>query len=195
MWFVVFFIFLLVAGVYSYQKSKPKKLKSIPDNWALLLEKHVYFYKKLFVKDKEIFIQRMRVFLNNVHIEAVGFKLEDVDVVLVAASAIIPVFNFRNFQYPNLATVLIYPDYFDKDLKYKGEDRNIGGLVGTGRYKNQMILSRKALHHGFLNKTDKGNTGVHEFVHLLDMLDGNIDGVPEKLMEKPSIIPWLALMH
>jgi len=41
-------------------------------------------------------------------------------------------------------------------------------MVGTSRYKKQMIISQKALHHGFLNDIDKHNTPVHEFVHLLD---------------------------
>ncbi|WP_262503029.1 zinc-dependent peptidase [Polaribacter glomeratus] len=31
-----------------------------------------------------------------------------------------------------------------------------------------MILSRNALHHGFSNTTDKGNTVIYEFIHLLD---------------------------
>ena len=58
-----------------------------------------------------------------------------------------------------------------------------------------MILSRKALHHGFSNKTDKGNTAIHEFVHLLDMMDGNTDGIPEQLLGKENVLPWLQLMH
>lgn len=195
MWFVLFFLVLLIFGLYSYRKSKPNKSKQVPSNCVDLLEESVLFYKNLTSEKKVVFVQKLTSFLNHVYVEAVDFELEDLDIVLVGASAVIPIFNFKDFQYPNLSTVLIYPDYFNKDLSYVGEDRNIGGLVGTGRYKNQMILSRKALHHGFLNQTDKGNTGVHEFVHLLDMLDGNVDGVPEKLMKNPNLIPWLSLMH
>ncbi|MDB2462835.1 zinc-dependent peptidase, partial [Algibacter sp.] len=115
--------------------------------------------------------------------------------VLLAASAVIPVFYFDNWQYSNLSTVLIYPDNFNKDLEFVGNHRNIAGLVGTGRFKNQMILSRKALHLGFDNKTDKGNTAIHEFVHLIDKMDGEVDGVPRVLMSHTYAIPWLKLVH
>lgn len=96
-----------------------------------------------------------------------------------------------------MSTVLIYHDHFDENLSFDGDikDRKIAGLVGTGRFKNQMILSRKALHHGFANKTDKGNTAIHEFIYLLDNTDGQTDGIPERLMEHQYIAPWLALMH
>ncbi|GEQ86898.1 hypothetical protein ULMS_24060 [Patiriisocius marinistellae] len=71
----------------------------------------------------------------------------------------------------------------------------IAGLVGTGRFEKQMILSKRAIHHAFENNTDKHNTPVHEFVHLLDKLDGETDGIPERLLEHKYIIPWTKLMH
>ena len=58
-----------------------------------------------------------------------------------------------------------------------------------------MILSRKALHHGFNNKSDKGNTAIHEFIHLLDKADGDIDGIPAALLDKQFTIPYLQLVH
>ena len=58
-----------------------------------------------------------------------------------------------------------------------------------------MILSKPSLHNGFRNETDKKNTAIHEFVHLIDKLDGNVDGIPELLMEKQYVIPWLDLIR
>ena len=75
------------------------------------------------------------------------------------------------------------------------EDRWISGMVGNGKYENQMILSRKALHHGFKNKTDKHNTAIHEFVHLLDKLDGEMDGIPSNFIGQEYVLPWVNLMH
>ena len=37
-----------------------------------------------------------------------------------------------------------------------------------------MVLSKKALYLGFINNTDKKNTAIHEFVHLIDKKDGKI---------------------
>ena len=155
------------------------------------------FYKKLKEEKQLIFQKRMMLFLQEINVEAVQFELKEFDTILVAASAVIPVFGFKEWHYNNLSTVLIYPDYFDENLSFTADvqGRKIAGLVGTGRFKNQMILSRKALHHGFRNATDKGNTAIHEFVHLLDHTDGATDGIPERLLEHQYIAPWLALMH
>ena len=108
------------------------------------------------------------------------------DNLLVAASAIIPIFNFPNWKYDNLFEVYIYPEHFNENLEIKGKGQIILGMVGTGYMDGKMILSKKALHHGFKNETDKKNTAIHEFVHLIDKMDGEIDGVPEVLLDNSN---------
>jgi len=58
-----------------------------------------------------------------------------------------------------------------------------------------MILSQFELRQAFTNKTGKDNTAIHEFVHLLDKSDGEIDGLPESLLDKKYIKPWLLLIQ
>jgi len=200
MYYIIVISIALVLFYFFFVKknnNSQKTIVEIPPLWHDLLIENVNFYKQLTDDNQLRFRKRMRSFLNKVSIEAVGFELEDLDKVLVAASAVIPIFNFENWNYPNIYTVLIYPDYFNKQLQFTNteKDRNIGGLVGTGRFENQMILSKKALYHGFFNKTDKGNTGIHEFVHLLDKLDGSVDGIPERLLNIKNATPWLNLMY
>lgn len=188
------FVFM---GYGLFTLSRKRTPDPFPPSWESLLSDEVLFYKELTPKKKEFFKKRMMAFLAEVNVEAVGFDLSDKDKVFVAASAVIPIFNFGDWHYNNLDTVLIYPDYFNANLEYhsEGEDRIIGGMVGTGQFENHMILSRKALHFGFNNKTDKGNTAIHEFVHLLDKMDGEVDGIPEQLLGKENIVPWLDMMH
>ncbi|CAL2078117.1 MtfA peptidase [Tenacibaculum sp. 190524A05c] len=197
---IITVIVLLI--IYSSQKKENKKIVAenrieIQEHWYTILEENVLFYQKLNEEDRLHFKKRIQSFLNSVEIVAVDFELEDLDILLVAASAIIPVFGFNNWMYPNLKTVIIYPDYFNENLEFaaKSENKIIGGLVGNGMFENKMILSRRALHHGFLNKTDKGNTGIHEFVHLLDKLDGNIDGIPKALIDNENLLQWLDVVH
>jgi hypothetical protein len=198
---IVIAILLVVLFVSLKPKKKAKILPlenvEIPEHWHELLLQHVLFYKKLTKDQQQLFCAKMFQFLQAKNIEAIHFELEELDRLLIAASAVIPVFSFPTWNYCNLTTVLIYPDYFDKNLQFssKIKGRNIGGLVGTGRFENQMILSRKALHHGFSNKTDKGNTAIHEFIHLLDKADGVIDGIPKALLDKQYTIPFLQLVH
>ncbi len=189
---------LIAFMMYSYFSiTKRKKPASFPDSWLGILDKEVLFYKNLTASQKTCFQKRMMTFLAEVNVEAVGFEISDRDKIFVAASAVIPIFNFGDWHYNNLDTVLIYPDYFNVDLEFneRSEGRIIGGMVGTGQFENHMILSKKALDFGFSNKTDKGNTAIHEFVHLLDKMDGETDGVPERLLGKEYIAPWLHLMY
>lgn len=191
------FIILIIFGVFAFRSLRKKPIKNFPPSWKSILEKEVRFYQNLSEENRQVFEKRMMAFLDEINIEAVQFELTDKDRILVAASAVIPVFGFKEWHYNYLSTVLLYPDYFNEDLEFhdESEGRHIAGLVGTGRFEGQMILSRKALNHGFQNKTDKGNTAIHEFVHLMDKADGFIDGIPERLMEHQYIAPWLDLMH
>ena len=190
---------VLVVGLKPKKKRKilPIEKVVIPDHWHQILVQNILFYQKLTKSEQQLFCAKMVRFLETTTIEAIHFELEELDTLLIAASAVIPVFRFPNWNYSNLSTVLIYPDYFDADLQFnsKTKGRNIAGLVGTGSFENHMILSRKALHYGFSNKTDKGNTAIHEFIHLLDKADGVIDGIPAALLDKQYTIPYLQLVH
>ena len=65
-----------------------------------------------------------------------------------------------------------------------GNDRNTLGMVGNGPMQRVMILSKPALHAGFADEMGKEHTGIHEFVHLLDKEDGDVDGLPETLLNR-----------
>jgi Mlc titration factor MtfA (ptsG expression regulator) len=92
--------------------------------------------------------------------------------------------------------VILYPESFDREefLAYNNQ-RNTLGMVGNGPMQRIMILSKPALHSGFANEMGKENTGIHEFVHLLDKEDGDVDGLPGALLNRKYIIPWLELMN
>jgi hypothetical protein len=167
----------------------------VPVNDAVL-NTNIAFYRKLNTTDKTRFEKEVREFLNEVKITGIKIVLSDVDKVLVAASAVIPVFAFPGSKYPNLTEVLVYGDTFNMDFQSEGDnERNILGMVGTGYMEGKMILSKPALEEGFSNRTDKRNTAIHEFAHLIDKSDGDTDGIPELLMDKQYVIPWLDLVH
>lgn len=195
--YIILFVALVAFAIYAFTRNKNRPVETFPENWKTLLTEHVHFYRELSTVEKKTFRQRMMLFLSEVYIEAVETEIEDLDKVLIAASAVIPVFGFKEWHYNNLTGIIIYPDNFNGDLEFehRGKNRVIAGLVGSGRFEKQMILSRKALHFGFENDTDKGNTSVHEFVHLIDKIDGEADGVPERLLQRQYITPWLKLMH
>ena len=194
---IIAFTILVGIAVYAFVSTKKKPAQPFPQPWHAMLTEHVEFYADLPPSEQKRFQKRMMLFLSEVYLDSVGFELEDLDKVLIAASAVIPVFNFSEWHYTNLSTVLVYPDDFNEELVFDETEkkRHISGIVGTGRFEKQMILSRKALHFGFHPSSPKTNTGIHEFVHLIDKSDGITDGVPENLIAKPYIVPWLKLIH
>ncbi|MBE99997.1 M90 family metallopeptidase [Flavobacterium coralii] len=186
-----------IIGIYIYTSTSRRAVNPFPEEWKPLLAENVAYYRNLKPERQVIFRKKVMQFLSEVYIDGVGTEITDLDKILIAASAVIPVFGFKEWHYYNLSGVLLYPDHFNHDLEFADtvKDRNIGGLIGTGRFEKQMVLSRKALYHGFRNITDKSNTGIHEFVHLIDKMDDMTDGVPEHIMQQEYVVPWLDLIH
>jgi Mlc titration factor MtfA (ptsG expression regulator) len=181
--------------IQPWKKTNVPAVTTAPESLRTILENEVPFYQKLDADQKINFEQRASGFLSQVRITGVKTTVEDIDRVLIAASAIIPIFNFPGWQYRNLHEVLLYPDAFDHDYAQQGEGRTILGMVGSGAMNHIMILSQFQLRQAFSNKTAKDNTAIHEFVHLIDKTDGDIDGIPEALLDKKYIIPWLELVE
>lgn len=166
-----------------------------PISWRNILTEYVNFYVALNSTERQKFENQVQEFLLNCKVTGIKTDIHDLDRVLVASSAVIPVFGFDEWQYTNIREVLLYPDSFDETYAVTGKKRNILGMVGNKSMENIMILSQKALVLGFKNDTDKKNTAIHEFVHLIDKKDGVIDGVTHILMDKQYTIPWLKLLE
>ena len=192
---LIIFILAILFAVKFLQRKKIKVLDPVPLQLKKILEEEVPFYQQLTENKKTEFEERAAHFLTLVKITGVNTIVHDVDRILIAASAIIPIFNFPGWEYRNLNEVLLYPDSFSHEFEQQGEGRNILGMVGTGAMNQVMILSQFELRQAFTNETGKNNTAIHEFVHLLDKSDGEIDGLPEALLDKKYIKPWLQLMQ
>lgn len=192
---IVLFFVLGLALFFLIKKSRSHEF-IIPADLTDLLETHVAYYRELTADRKKKFEERVRVFLSYIRIHGVNTEVEDLDRALVASSAIIPVFGFDDWRYFNLKDVLLYGDRFNaEDFAVTGEGRNTLGMVGEGPMQRIMILSKPALRQGFTNEKQKVNTGIHEFVHLLDKADGATDGIPEALLHHQYVIPWIEYMR
>ena len=200
---LLFFSLLLLIAIIlfsSFSKkeatSKWKEPKtSFLEKWKLILIEKVAFYNALNKEEKKLFEYKVHEFILNCKIIGVDVSVDITDRLLIGASAVIPIFNFPRWRYPNISEIILYPKMFNKDFETTGKDRRILGMVGNGYLEGKMILSKPALHLGFANESDKKNTAIHEFVHLIDKLDGEIDGIPKVLLDKQYIIPWLDLMN
>jgi len=196
--FIVFSALLLgfVVWMLFFRKKKGVvRAETFSNDWRKILTDKVGFYEDLPSKEKERFEQEILNFLGKIAITGVEMEIDDTDRLLVAASAVIPLFGFPQLRYRNLSEVLLYKGTFNADYQTGGEARNVLGQVGPGNMNRLMILSLPALHAGFENEKSKNNVGIHEFVHLIDKADGGTDGIPESLMQKQYVLPWLHLVR
>ena len=94
----------------------------------------------------------------------------------------------------NLREILLYPGNFNMEFEQQGHERMVSGMVGTGPMQNMMILSKWEVRQGFIQNSNR-NVAIHEFVHLIDKMDGSLDGVPELLLERKYVAYWQTLME
>lgn len=194
---IVILVLLAILVHYLWKKeeiTERKAKKNFPEEWRTILLRKVAFFNSLGTDERHRFESKVNEFLMSCRITAVDTSIDISDRLLVAASAVIPIFAFPDWKYSNLEEVLIYPNAFNSDFETNGSDRRILGMVGRGYLNGKMILSKTALINGFKNESDKKNTAIHEFVHLIDKSDGTIDGIPSNLMEKQYTIPWIDLI-
>ncbi|MBL7719705.1 MAG: zinc-dependent peptidase [Flavipsychrobacter sp.] len=184
-------VLLVLAIVYFALRKPPPARQSPAEVQRAILEEHITFYQQLSNTEKERFAAAVRRFLSKVRVTGVNTEVEPIDEVFVAAAAIIPIFAFKDWEYKDINEVLLYPVHFSKDFRQDGDGRNVLGMVGTGAMEDIMILSRQELRNGFFNKTGRSNTAIHEFVHIIDKMDGDTDGWPEALLPYAYARPWL----
>ncbi|MEL7161960.1 MAG: M90 family metallopeptidase [Bacteroidota bacterium] len=199
MFFVAAAVLLALLGAIWYVLFRRKPLGPLPEfkrEWRRYLKKYVNYYRALDRADQQRFEERMRYFFRRVTITGLETEVTELDKVLIAASGIIPTFGFEKWNhYPRLREVLLYKDHFRYgDFATKGEDRRVAGMVGGGYMSGKLLLSRPALHQGFKN-AGRGNTGIHEFVHLLDKADGDTNGIPRYFLDHGFMVPWVEMIR
>jgi len=191
----------LTAGLYLLQTASLRRRRRImsepfPPEWEEVLQRDVVFFRALDEEGRRRFRRELQVFLGEKRITGIKLELDTTTRVLAAASAVIPIFGFPEWEWDTINEVLVYPDRFDRDFRFgPGGDRHTLGMVGTGAMNRLMILSRPDLVAGFKNARDRRNVGLHEFAHLVDKADGSIDGVPEAGLPRDAVRPWIELVR
>ena len=99
---ILLLIVVVLLLLYFFRKTNKKQPPSIivaPAGFKEILAEQVPFYKQLTAENKTAFETRALQFLAQVKITGVKTAVEDLDRALIAASAIIPIFNFPDWEY------------------------------------------------------------------------------------------------
>ncbi|GAB3199534.1 Mlc titration factor MtfA (ptsG expression regulator) [Pontibacter aydingkolensis] len=204
MGYIVFI--LLVAGMcllfyrWATRKQRNRKMvlaQEFPAEWRKILTDRVGFYHTLKTdEEREHFEKMLQLFLAEKRITGIQVEVDDTTKVLVAASAIIPIFGFRDWEYQKLGEVFVFPGSIQK---FKDQDSEAVsetlGRVNPFQNDHYVTLSKPALERGFNDMADRKNVGIHEFAHMLDQADGEIDGTPAAYLPAELVQPWQELMY
>ncbi len=202
---LIILFLLLVILPFAYlilgnrNRSKGIKLKSsepFPERWKEELNRNVVYYKKLSQDEKARFEARVRRFLIETRITGVDVEITDKILILVAASAVIPVFSFKEWRYAGLEEILLYKGMInDYRIEEVEKSSTILGQVRPFQAGNIILLSQAALENGFRSMDGRENVGFHEFAHMIDKADNDMDGIPRALLPDELIKPWTSLMY
>lgn len=189
----VFVVIILSASLWIWRMQTIRRISRnarIPLNLndRYWLKEHISFYNTLSKADKKIFEDRIGLFLAEIKITEIGKEVPDKATCLyVASSAIITFWGLPYWNYGELSEVLVYPNDFNNENQIEEKGNVQGKIHHGGLMDSTMILSLPSLIRGF-SLNDGQNVGIHEFAHLLDKEDDNIDGLPFMFSTEDRII-------
>lgn len=127
-----------------------------------VLEREFIFYRRLDQKRKGYFRHRVATFIKKKRFEGKDdIIITDEEKILIAATAIMLTFGFRNYSIQYIKNIVVYPtEYYSRFSKTtnKGEF--------NARLKT-LVLSWDNFLEGHRIEDDKLNLGIHEFAHAI----------------------------
>jgi MtfA peptidase len=123
-----------------------------------------------------------------------GVVLDDAKRLRIAALACLPILELGFDAYSGFVSIVVYPDEFVvRDREYEDEDGVVHSgddvLSGEAWQQGPVILAWSEVEASGLG--EGFNVVAHEFVHKLDMLSGEANGVPP-LHSGMRVPEWVA---
>jgi Mlc titration factor MtfA (ptsG expression regulator) len=160
----------------------------IPPHWRGIVERNVPLAARLAGPDQEHLLRLVQVFLHDKPMEGVGLEITEEIRVTIAAQACLLLLHLDYPCYPTLRRVLVYPAVFHPrrlDLPRFGEvSEEPRPTLGEAWTSGVVVLSWDSSLVGSLNPEAGQNVVLHEFAHVLDGENGEMDGLP--LLDRPS---------
>ena len=169
------FLFYLIIDVIKF-KNYLNNIKKEPCKCKKELEK-IDIYNKLPPELQKTLQFKIKRFLNEKKFIPKFMEINNEIKILIAFYACMPTVAYKNFCYPSLKYIYVYPHTIIK----KHIEQN--GIV-----KKEMLISGESLGESVVIAWDeakkeifhykKRNVIIHEFAHELDFEEGSIDGIP-----------------
>lgn len=111
-----------------------------------------------------------------------GLEVGDEIAVAVAAQACLPVLELGLTAYDGFVGIVVHPDEVVAQREVTDDDgvvhRYEEALAGEAMEGGPVMLSWRDVAEAGASAAEGYNVVIHEFVHVLDMADGMLDGMP-----------------
>ncbi|MBM4020851.1 MAG: zinc-dependent peptidase [Planctomycetes bacterium] len=157
--------------------------RPVPAAWREILRQGVRQLDWLEPRDTGRLLEWIAVFLEEKRFEGCrGFTITDEVKVTIAAQAGLVVLGFQDEWFDGLKSLLVYPgDYLVPrvtPLEGGGQLEWREARLGETWAGGSMVLSWPGVRAGGRLRDGPRSVVIHECAHLVDLLDGEIDGVP-----------------
>lgn len=165
------------------QEREAIRARPFPPEWCQVLVRKFPLYNRLTEADRRELEGHTQVFLAEKNFEGCGgFEMTDEARVLIAAQACLLLLHRETDCYPNLRTILVYPDTYVAKTRWnekdEDSDRDSRARLGESWDRGVVVLAWSSAAAGAANVYDGHNVVFHEFAHQLDQELGAADGLP-----------------
>lgn len=155
-----------------------------PEEWRAMLLRDVPFWRRWDPETRADAEPMVHAFVHEQRFHGAGdFDVTEGMKVIIAASAVRPVLRLGLGFYDHISEIVVYPH--DR-LTVPGHGDHV---LGVAHPHGVVVLSWPAVERGLRSPTDGHDTALHEFVHALDLADGQMDGTPP-LPRQRDLDPW-----
>jgi len=154
-----------------------------PAEWERIIERNVWHDVCLTEEERIRLRELLRIFIAEKNWEGcAGVTVTEEMQVTIAALACLLLLGIEHDFYPQVLSILIYPDIYLVPEKRVAPD----GVVhegdepryGEAWYRGPVVLAWDEVLAGGRRQSPGRNLVLHEFAHQLDMLDGPVNGTP-----------------
>ena len=184
-----------------WRNRRRKRLLSqpFPADWDTWLRRDFRHFPSLAVAEQDRLRCDVRLLVAEKNWEGCnGQVVTDEMRVTIAAHAALLGLGFADVPFDRLLSILIYPDTFVsrqvRRAKWGGVEEADEPRLGEAWYQGPVLLSWREVKEQCVDSDSGRNVVIHEFAHLLDMQNHEIDGIPA--LDGPiHSDTWIATFH
>lgn len=158
--------------------------RPFPEEWMPHVLRAVPEFRSFSEQDRSRLRESVQIFLSEKSfLGCRGIDITDQIRVIVAAGACRLLLGLPDLDvFPRLREIIIYPHDFKETIEAIGPDGTRYAIerirAGEAWRRGPVVLAWNSVGHSFQGLRDGYNVVIHEFAHVIDMQNGEADGIP-----------------